>query len=265
MPENTPFCYGFCLSEQEHEKSSSYPNITTIVFDEFLTRRYYLPDEFMLYMNLLSTIIRQRNDVKVFMLGNTVNQFCPYFTEMGLKQVRVMEQGTIDIYKFGEHGATVAVEYCSTVVKQKASNKYFCFDNQNLQMITGGKWELAVYPHLPVKYKPSDVLFVFYIQFNEMTLQGNVIQVEDKENGVNNFIYIHNKTTPIKDTDNSLIYSLQMNGKPNYKRKLLSTATYLESQITRYFATDKVFYQSNEIGEIVRNYLMASARSNIIT
>ena len=132
-------------------------------------------------------------------------------------------------------------------------------------MITGGKWELAAYPHLPVKYKPSDVLFVFYIQFNEMTLQGNVIQVEDKENGVNNFIYIHNKTTPIKDTDNSLIYSLNMNGKPNYKRKLLSTATYLEQQITRYFATDKVFYQSNEIGEIVRNYLMASARSNIIT
>lgn len=264
VPDTIPFCYGFCLSEQEHEKSSSYPNITTIVFDEFLTRRYYLPDEFMLYMNLLSTIIRQRNDVKVFMLGNTVNQFCPYFTEMGLKQVRVMEQGTIDIYKFGEHGATVAVEYCSTIVKQKASNKYFCFDNQNLQMITGGKWELAVYPHLPVKYKPSDVLFVFYIQFNEMTLQGNIIQVEDKEKGVNNFMYIHNKTTPIKDTDNSLIYSLQMNGKPNYKRKLLSTATYIETQIARYFATDKVFYQNNEIGEIVRNYLMASSKSNII-
>ena len=264
VPDTIPFCYGFCLSEQEHEKSSSYPNITTIVFDEFLTRRYYLPDEFMLYMNLLSTIIRQRNDVKVFMLGNTVNQFCPYFIEMGLKQVRVMEQGTIDIYKFGEHGATVAVEYCSTIVKQKASNKYFCFDNQNLQMITGGKWELAVYPHLPVKYKPSDVLFVFYIQFNEMTLQGNIIQVEDKEIGVNNFMYIHNKTTPIKDTDNSLIYSLQMNGKPNYKRKLLSTATYIETQIARYFATDKVFYQNNEIGEIVRNYLMASSKSNII-
>ena len=55
-----------------------------------------------------------------------------------------------------------------------------------------------------------------------------------------------------------------MNGKPNYKRKLLSNATYIETQITKYFATDKVFYQDNEIGEIVRNYLMESARSNII-
>lgn len=259
-PDIVPFCYGFCLSEQEHEKSSSYPNVTTIVFDEFLTRRYYLPDEFMLFMNLLSTIIRQRNDVKVFMLGNTVNQFCPYFTEMGLKQVRVMEQGTIDIYRFGEHGATVAVEYCSTIVKQKASNKYFCFDNQNLQMITGGKWELAVYPHLPTKYTPKDVLFTYYIEFNGTTLQGNIIQV-----GNECFTYIHAKTTPIKDTDNSLIYSLQMNGKPNYKRKLLSTASYMEAQVAKFFATDKVFYQNNEIGEIVRNYLMASTKSNIIS
>lgn len=259
IPDDTPFCYGFCLSEQEHEKSSSYPNVTTIVFDEFLTRRYYLPDEFMLFMNLLSTIIRQRDDVKVFMLGNTVNRYCPYFIEMGLKQVPVMEQGAIDIYKFGENGATVAVEYCSTIVKEKASNKYFCFDNQNLQMITGGKWELAVYPHLPVKYKPADVLFVYYIKFGDTILQGNIIQV-----GNDNFTYIHAKTTPIKDEDNSLIYSLEMNGKPNYKRKLLSNASYVETQVARYFAIDKVFYQSNEIGEIVRNYLITSAKNNII-
>ena len=259
-PDSTPFCFGFCLSEQEHEKSSSYPNVTTIVFDEFLTRRIYLPDEFMLYMNLLSTIIRQRDNVKVFMLGNTVNKFCPYFQEMGLKNVGVMEQGTIDIYRFGEHGATVAVEYCDTIVKQKASNKYFCFDNQNLQMITGGKWELAVYPHLPCKYKPKDVLFVFYIKFNDAILQGNIIQV-----GEENFCYIHQKTTPIKDEGNSLIYSLEMNGKPNYKRKLISNASYVESQVSRYFATDKVFFQNNEIGEIVRNYLLNSARTNIVS
>ena len=258
--QNTPLCYGFCLSEQEHEKSSSYPNVTTIIFDEFLTRRYYLPDEFMLFMNLLSTIIRQRDNVKVFMLGNTINKYCPYFSEMGLKQVTSMEQGTIDIYKFGQGGAVVAVEYCSTIVKQKASNKYFCFDNQNLQMITGGKWELAAYPHLPTKYTPKDVLFVYYIVFNEVILQGNIIQ-----KGSENFTYIHMKTTPIKDEDNALIYSLEMNGKPNYKRKLLSTATYIEAQVTKYFATDKVFYQNNEVGEIVRNYLMTSARTNIVS
>lgn len=262
VPDDRPFCYGFCLSEQEHEKSSSYPNVTTVVFDEFLTRRYYLPDEFMLFMNMLSTIIRQRDNVKVFMLGNTVNRYCPYFEEMGLKQVPTMNQGSIDVYKFGEHGAIVAVEYCATIetAGKKQSNKYFCFDNANLQMITGGKWELAVYPHLPTKYKPENVLFVYYIKFGESLLQGNIIQVGDEM-----FTYIHQKTTPIKDEQNSLIYSLDMNGRPNYKRKLLSTATPIEANVARFFAIEKVFYQSNEIGEVVRNYIMTSSRNNIIS
>ncbi len=258
-PDSEPFCFGFALSETEHEKSSSYPNVTTIVFDEFLTRRLYLPDEFMLFMNTLSTIIRQRNDVTVYMLGNTVNKYCPYFAEMGLDKIVEMEQGTIDLYQFGKGGAIVAVEYCSSIATEKESNKYFCFGNQNLQMITGGKWELAVYPHLPTKYKPKDVLFVYYIKFNDVILQGNIIQV-----GNDNFTYIHIKSTPIKDLDNSLIYSLEMNGKPNYKRKLISSATYVEQQVARYFAIDKVFYQNNEVGEVVRNYLLTSSKTNIV-
>lgn len=259
FPCDKPFCYGFCLSEQEHDKSSSYPLITTVVFDEFITRRYYLPDEFMLFMNVLSTIIRQRDNVRIFMLGNTVNKFCPYFGEMGLSNIQDMPQGNIDVYQFGKDGATVAVEYCGTIEKEKPSNKYFCFNNESLQMITGGKWEIAVYPHLPIKYKPKDVLFVYFIEFNGTILQGNIIQVEDTC-----FTYIHAKTTPIKDPDNSLIYSLTFSERPNVKRKLISTASEIETKVTRFFAMDKVFYQSNEIGEIVRNYIMTSAKNNIL-
>lgn len=256
---DTPFCYGFCLSEQEHEKSTSYPNITTVVFDEFLSRRFYLADEFMLFMNLLSTIIRQRDDVRVIMLGNTVNKFCPYFTDMGLTHVTEMKQGTIDIYKFGEKGAVVAVEYCSSMEHSKASNKYFCFDNEKLQMITGGKWELAVYPHLPKKYKPADVLYVYYIVYGDNVLQANIIQSDDDI-----FTFIHAKTTPIKDDGESLVYSLESSSRPNYRRKLISSVGGIESKISAFFAMDKVFYQSNEIGEIVRNYIQASMRSNVL-
>ena len=255
----TPFCFGFSLSEQEHEKSTSYPNITTICFDEFITRRYYLPDEFMLFMNLLSTIIRQRDNVKVFLLGNSVNRFCPYFGEMGLKNIPTQQQGTIDIYKFGKGGAVVAVEYCKSLEKSKASNKYFCFDNENLQMITGGKWELGIYPHLPEKYRPCDVQFIYFVIFNENILQCNIIVTETA-----NFTYIHPKTTPIKNPDEVLIYSLECNGKPNYKRKLLSTMSDIERKVAEYFAKEKVFYQSNEVGEVIRNYIKVSQQNNLL-
>lgn len=256
-PDNEPFCYGFSLSEVEHDKSTSYPKITTVIFDEFLTRRYYLPDEFVIFMNVLSTIIRNRGNVKVIMLGNTVNKFCPYFAEMGLRNVSNMRQGTIDVYQFGEDGAKVAVEYVAATETKKASNKYFCFDNRHLQMITGGKWELAIYPHLPVKYTPKDIMFVFFIEFQGNLLQGEIISCDNSS-----FIYIHRKTTPLKRY--VLTYSLTANNSPYYRRKLLSTASKIEKRIALYFVTDKVFYQDNEVGEIVRNYIMISSKNNLI-
>lgn len=255
-----PFAFSFSLSEQEHEKSTSYPNVNTIIFDEFLTRQYYLPDEFMLFMNLLSTIIRQRNNAQIFMLGNTVNKYCPYFAEMGLKNIPTMKQGAIDVYEFGEGGARVAVEYAATTKETKKSNKYFCFDNQKLQMITGGKWELSAYPHLPIKYAPKDVIFKFFVEFEDNVLQGNIIC-----KGSDYFLFFHAKTTEIKDYDTQLIYTLKTDGKPNHKRKLISTATEFDKKITKFFATDKVFYQSNEIGEIVRNYIKVANVNNLLS
>ena len=62
ITDSTPFAYGFSISSMEHDKSTSYPDITTVIFDEFLTRGAYLPDEFILLMNVLSTIIRQRTE-----------------------------------------------------------------------------------------------------------------------------------------------------------------------------------------------------------
>ena len=86
--DETPFAYGFALTSMEHDKSTAYPNITTICFDEFISRNAYLPDEFVLFMNVISTIVRQRKDTKIFMLGNTVNKYCPYFDEMGIKHLK---------------------------------------------------------------------------------------------------------------------------------------------------------------------------------
>lgn len=258
-PDLTPFCYGFCLSAQEHEKSTSYPNVTTVIFDEFLTRRYYLPDEFMLFMNLLSTIIRQRENVQIFMLGNTVNKYCPYFVEMGLKQIQQMEQGDIDIYRFGVKGATVAVEYTASTQTDKPSNKYFSFDNQKLEMITGGKWELDFYPHLPYKYKPKDVIFTYYIILQDRTLQANIINVDNR-----NFTYVHNKTTEIKDRDNTVIYSLKPDGNPLHRRRLIGGLSKMDRIISKYYMSDSVFFQDNDIGDVVRNYILISTKNNVL-
>lgn len=251
VTQNEPFCFGFSLSETEHDKSASFPNVTTIIFDEFLTRQYYLPNEFVLFMNTISTIIRRRNNVTIYMLGNTVNKYCPYFREMGLGHVSEMEQGKIDIYTYGESGLRVAVERCSpNSSKGKKSDLYFAFNNPQLEMITGGAWEIARYPHLPVRYKPSDIVFIYFIDFDDNLLQCEVIGVEDSY-----FTYIHRKTTPIQDEDEDIIFSEVYDPRPNHYRNIRRPYNEMGRRISDFFRMDKVFYQDNEVGEIVRNYL----------
>ena len=76
--------------EEILEKVNYYRlNNPNILFDEFITRSMYLPDEFVIFTNVLSTIIRDRNNVKIFMCGNTVNKYCPYYKEMGLNNVSI--------------------------------------------------------------------------------------------------------------------------------------------------------------------------------
>lgn len=246
-----PFAYGFAISTMEHDKSTAYPNIDTILFDEFLTRTQYLNDEFVLFMNVLSTIIRGRDTVRIFMCGNTVNKYCPYFKEMGLKHVKEMSPGDIDVYTYGEGSLTVAVEYTLPNKEGKDSDVYFAFDNPKLSMIKGGEWEIDIYPHCPVKYKPKDILFIYFIEFDSTLLQCEIVQAEGQI-----FTFIHPKTTALQNDDRDIIYSTAFDHRANYKRNILKPTTTIEKKILTFYARDKVFYSDNEVGEVVRNYLI---------
>lgn len=251
-------CFAFALSDTEHNKSTSYPNVKLIIFDEFLTNNLYLNDEFIHFMNTVSTIVRRREDVKIYMLGNTVNKYCPYFKEMGLEHIPKMEQGSIDIYQYGESSLTVAVEYCASTndKSNKEANKYFAFNNPKLQMITGGAWELNIYPHLPYKYKNKNILLTYFIEFADNIYQCEIINLNDIY-----FTYIHIKTTPIQNVDSDLIYSLDYNPKPNYNRFVLKPVSNVQKKIAWFFLNDKVFYQDNNVGDAIANYLKICKRA----
>lgn len=249
-----PFCYAFSLSGMEHDKSTSYPKITTVLFDEFMTRDCYMTDEFVIFTNVLSTIIRQRNNVKVYMCGNTVNRYCPYFKEMGLDNIQKMLPGDIQVYEFASMGKDIlriAVEYADNPNKNgKPSDVYFAFNNPKLKMITNGMWELAIYPHLPMKYTNKDKFFEYFIIWENETLHCECINVNDVI-----FTYIHRKTTPIKDQYFDLVFSTNFNARYNWRRRITKPTDELGKKILWFFKNDKVFYQDNEVGEVVRNYM----------
>lgn len=249
--DDKPFMYGFSLTQSEHYKSVSYPYITTVIYDEFLTRKRYLPNEFVDLMNLLSTIIRLRTNVEIFMLANTVSKSAPYVTEMGLKHIKDMVQDTIDVYSYGDSKLKVALQYCAEMKsKKETSNVYFAFDNPELQMITSGGWEIALYPHKPVDFEERDIFMYFFIDFEGELLQCEIVSCDNTA-----FVFIHRKTTPIKKENTDIVFSDRISHKNNYIYNLGTSTHPLARKLGEFFKNDKVFYQDNEVGEIVHNYL----------
>ena len=250
-----PMGYAFDLNSMEHHKGTSYPKVTTIIFDEFLSRQGYLPNEFVLFMNTLSTIIRDRSNVKIFILGNTVNKFCPYFSEMGLNHIKEQKPGTVDVYNYADTGLSVIVEYCDPMSKKggKSSDVYFAFDNPQLQMITTGSWEIAIYPHLNIRYRPKDVVFQFFISFDESLLHCELISTEDSF-----FMFVHPKTTPIKKENTDIVYTNRPDERWNYRVGIANQVDKLSIEIMKLIKMNRVFYSDNETGEVLRNYIMWS-------
>lgn len=253
-----PMGYAFDLNSMEHHKSTSYPRVTTIIFDEFLSRQGYLANEFVLFMNTLSTIIRDRTNVKIFMIGNTVNKFCPYFQEMGLTHIKDQKPGTVDIYHYADTNLKVVVEYCDPMAKKggKASDLYFAFDNPQLKMITSGSWEIAIYPHLPNKYRPKDVMATFFVLFDGILLHADIVITNTEY-----YMFVHPKTTPIKDEEKDIVYTNIPDGRWNYRIGFYQRDE-LSCLIMKLISENRVFYSDNETGEVLRNYIIWSRQYN---
>lgn len=83
--------FGFVLSTASNKKSISYPNVTTLIFDEFLLDKgnvTYLQDEPGKLLNLYETVARPGTDhprVVLFMLANALSITNPYFLYWDLK------------------------------------------------------------------------------------------------------------------------------------------------------------------------------------
>ena len=254
--DDTAFCITAAINTSENTKGEDRGEVHTIVFDEFMTRSGYLNNEFVRFMNLLSTLIRDRENVVVYMLANTVNKYCPYFAEMGLKNIDKLAQGEIAVYTYGSSDLTVAVELCDEVqaTKQTAS-KYFAFDNPQLQMITRGAWEFQIYPRAPYKILPEDIVLKFYIQFAEQLLACEVVHSTLKQYCNDVFIFVHPQTKDISIDDSTIMYVSDFSSCRMHVRFLKDQPTEGHKIIYSLIQRKAVCFSDNDTGEVFRNWL----------
>ena len=153
--------YGFVLSTANNKKSISYPDITTLIFDEFLIEKgnqHYLTNEPEKLLNLYETVARPGTGhprVVLFMLANAISITNPYFLYWGLRMPKkvdkngkyiwkhpsrpilvedVRNEAFIDKKKNTEFGQLVAG---TTYAEYSIENKFLLDDDSFLEKKTG--------------------------------------------------------------------------------------------------------------------------------
>lgn len=148
------FGYAMSIAGSNRLKGTSYPQVTTILFEEFMSIDCtYLSDEINLFLNLVSTITRHRTNVKVFMLANTISKYTPYFSALGLKAHRIKKGGIIKKQYTDKKGFTTTfiierTENVNVFDNEENKNKivYNVFGNSGVgSMITTGDFEVHAY------------------------------------------------------------------------------------------------------------------------
>lgn len=81
--------YTIPLTTASIRKSVPYPNVSYIIFDEFIIETgvyHYLNNEVTKFLELYSTVARLRDDVQVFFLSNAITFTNPYFIYFDLNK-----------------------------------------------------------------------------------------------------------------------------------------------------------------------------------
>lgn len=90
--------YFKALSTAQNEKSTPYPLVTTIIFDEFIIEKgatvHYLSDESNVLDNFYNTVDRNQDKTRVFLLANAVSIMNPYFLRHKIRPDQAGEWST---------------------------------------------------------------------------------------------------------------------------------------------------------------------------
>lgn len=147
--------FAMSLAQANRYKGTAYPHVTTILFEEFMSIDCsYIPDEINMFLNLVSTVVRYRTNVKVFMLANTISKYSPYFSALGLKAHRINKGSVVTKTFTDKRGFKTKFIIERTENVNVFDNKdnaekivYNIFGNSGVgAMITTGDFEVHSYP-----------------------------------------------------------------------------------------------------------------------
>ena len=232
--------YAHALSGLEGLKSRQFPNVTMILFEEFIATNLYLYDEPNKLQQYVSGIFRTRPGV-VVMIGNTISRIVPYFSEWQLDNIPRQEQGTVEVYTFKteETETRIGVFLCGSL-----NHNSGMFFGTSAKMIVGGEWERSEQPKLTNPREDYNELYRMVFEFST-TAKYLMTFLQLKSDHTKLLWYVEPKTTETQK--NTRVIS------PTFNESRLYTQDFIpvndrERVLMDYFHEGKIAYSDNLTG-----------------
>lgn len=222
----------------------SFLDVDRIIFEEFVERGSYLPNEPDRLMIFYSTIDRKRGTTKLYMVGNSISKVCPYFSAWGLDGIfRTIKQGEIKTLTIHNENTDVklAVEFCG-----RSGGKTVTIGSAS-SMIDGGAWQTTPQPKLPKSLNEYNILYTFGFFYKGFKFLCNLLQDKEKQEDLCFFIFPYNK-----EFDNeTIVFSDVIKTSPLWQSDIYNIINIKNDNIKKLlynFRESNVFYSSDLCG-----------------
>lgn len=243
---NDKICgYAFPLSVAHILKSSTFADVDTIIFDEFIIDKgcyHYLHNEVEQLLDIIETIARLR-DIRVFFLGNAISITNPYFNYFDLalpynSDIKTFKDGLIlvNYIKNEEYRKVKKASRFGKLIEGTRYGKY-AIDNEFLR-------DNKTF----IKKRPNNSKFYFIIYYNN---EGYGVWC-DYDNGA---IYLSNKY----DSNCPIRFSFNTN---DHNEKTILTrmrSSIFFQSILEHYRLGKLYFENqkikNNLMELMSKYL----------
>ena len=249
-----PFIWFGAISAQAKYKSKL--NLTKcqfIMFDEFISK-VHINDEFGEFVQLLSTIIRDKTDVKIWMLANSQDIYNEYLYNLMIQsEVQRMAQDDNALIVTPK-GTCLYVEMIGdrSLEREKLNTLYFGFNHASIGAVTGGDWSVAEYPRI-IREEREIITKSIYVLFNNQIMQ---IEVAYNER-LHTHVLVHRAT---QISEKALII-FTISDIVDYRYQFAFGAGKMCKLLWRLFDARMFFYADNTLGYTMEKYVAAAAKS----
>lgn len=235
--------YGVALSLQQNFKSGvDFSKVTNILYDEAIIMRggtvRYLKEEITFFFELISTIVRLRTNYKVFIFGNNLDLFNPYYEYFNIPLIKgryIDKKRKLIVEELPTKAGLKAIEEETPLYALTKGTTYGDYHYENKVLTSSNVGVLGE--------KPDNAKLVCRLVYHTVTLN-----VYLHYQG----IYVECKEKIIKD---NLTFTIVENGSPNYDDVKLYRGTDIKGAISRCYYRQKATYDSQKtytiLGEIV--------------